>query len=201
MIRIRHVLAALIVLPAIAGAQMGRAGSQTATREAQRARGTIDRDAPPPMKLKVGDLEDLSPVKLLLDKRKSLKLTDEQQAGLKSLDVKVDQTNEPLMAKFDSLRLVMRPRQSPTDEELVRMAIGREELGPLIASILASYEASVPPAFALLDDAQKVTAQGLLEKQAKEGNEMLREKMGRAGGRPPGGGPPGGGRGRPPLGS
>ncbi len=201
--QIRHALVAIIVLPAIAGAQMGRSGlgSRTGEADAKRARSALDRDAPPPMKLKVGDLEDLSPVKLLLDKRKSLKLTDEQQAGLKALDVKVDQANEPLLAKFDSLRIVMRPRQNATDEEMVRMAIGREALGPLIRSILVNYDASVPSAMALLDAAQQATAQGLLDKQAKEGTEMIREKMGRAGGGPPGGGPPGGGRGRPPLGS
>ena len=199
--QIRHALVAFIVLPSIAGAQMGRAGSQTATAEARRARSSIERDAPPPMKLKVGDLEDLSPVRLLVDKRKNLKLTDDQQAGLKAIGSKVDQANEPLLAKFDSLRLVMRPRQNATDEEMVRMAIGREALGPLIRSILVNYDASVPPAMALLDAAQQATAQGLLDKQAKEGTEMIREKMGRAGGGPPGGGPPGGGRGRPPFGS
>lgn len=187
MMQIRYALAAFIVLPAIAGAQMGQRGSQTATIEARRARGTIDRDAPPPMKLKVGDIEDMSPLKMLLDKRKDLKLTDDQRAALKALDVKVDQANEPLMAKFDSLRLVMRPRQNATDEEMVRMAIGREELGPLIRSIMANYNASLPPAMALLDDSQKATAQGLLEKQAKEANETLSEKMGRAGGGPPAG--------------
>ena len=201
--QIRHALVAIIVLPAIAGAQMGRSGlgSRTGEADAKRARSALDRDAPPPLKLKVGDLEDLSPVKLLLDKRKSLKLTDEQQAGLKALDVKVDQANEPLLAKFDSLRIVMRPRQNATDEEMVRMAIGREALGPLIRSILVNYDASVPSAMALLDATQQATAQGLLDKQAKDGTEMIREKMGRAGGGPPGGGPPGGGRGRPPLGS
>lgn len=202
MMQIRYGLLALLLLPVIAGAQMGRSGlgSKTGEADAKRARSALDRDAPPPMKLKVGDIEEMSPVKMLLDKRKSLKLSDEQQAGLKALDVKVDLANEPLLAKFDSLRLVMRPRQHPTDEELVRMAIGREELGPLIRSIRANYAAAVPSAVALLDDAQKAMAQGLLEEQAKDANDTLRENLGRAGGGPPGGGVPGGGRGRPPLG-
>ncbi len=197
MIHIRHVIGALILLPAIAGAQMGRAGSQTATSEARRARGSIDRDNAPPMKLKVGDLEDISPVKMLIDERKKLKLTDEQQAKLKELRGTVDKANEPLFAKFDSLRIVLRPRQNPTDEEMVRMALGREELGPLVRSIRANYAATVAPAMALLDDAQKAVAQGLMEKQATEADEMFRDKMG--GARMGGGGGPGGGRGRPPL--
>lgn len=188
MIRIRPALVALILLPAIAGAQ--RRGGERGTKADY---GAIDRDAPPPMKLTTGDLADISPLKLLVDKRKDLKLTDDQQAKLKELRSTVERTNEPLMAKLDSLRIVLRPRQKPTEEELVRMAIGREELGPLVKSVRASYDSSVAPAMALLDDAQKATAQGLLEKQTKDADQMIGEKLGRTGG------PAGGRPGRPPL--
>jgi hypothetical protein len=199
MIKIRHALAACILLPAAAGAQMGRSStmSRTGEADAKKARSAIDQENVPLMKLKVADLEDISPLKLLVDKRKDLKLTDDQQTKLKELRSTVDKTNEPTMAKFDSLRIVMRPRPNMTDAEQVRMAIGREELGPLVSSIRANYDASAAQAMALLDEAQKATAQGLLEKQAKDADQMIREKLGRTGGGPAGG-PPGGRGGRPP---
>ena len=178
MIRARHALVALILLPSVAGAQMGRAGSTTAASDARRARAEIDRENMPPMKLKVSDLEDMSPVKLLIDERKDLKLTDDQHRQLEEMQAKLEESNAGLMTRFDSMRIALRPHPNPSDEDRLRAVIGREELSLTVRAIRANHGASVPKAMALLDDSQKATAQGLLEKQAKETDDVIRSKLG-----------------------
>jgi hypothetical protein len=187
MIRIRQALVAVALLPAVALAQRGR------DRGTKADYGAMEREAPAPMKLKVGDLEDVSPLKLLFDKRKDLKLTDDQQAQLKVMQGKLKETNDVLMKRLDSLRIALRPSPNPNEEDRLRLAIGREELGTVVKAIRVNYDASTAPAMALLDEGQKSAAQGLLEKLAKETDEMLRDKMGGRAGGPPGGRP-----GRPP---
>ncbi len=200
MIRVRLALAALLLVPVVAGAQMGRSGigSRTGEADARRARSEIDREALPPMKLKVSDLEDANPVHVLLDEKKALKLTEEQQAKLKELRSMVGKTNEPLMAKFDSLRIALRPIPNMSDEDKIRQTIGREELGTVLRAVRASYAAVVPQAMALLDEAQKPKAQELVAKQSQDTDKMIREKVGGGSGSP--GGPGGGRPGRPPPG-
>ncbi len=166
---------------------MGRSGSLTAKNDAKKARGELDREVAPPMKLKVGDLEDFNPVSKLIDEKKSLKLSDDQLAKLKEQRSALEQANKPLLEKFDSLRVVLRPLPHPTDEDNVRQVIARDELGVMMRSLRASYAAAEPAAMAVLDDTQKATAKDLLAAQAKETDETLRSKMGGGRmGRPPG---------------
>lgn len=194
MIRTRYALVALCLLPGIGSAQRGGGGGRD--RGTRADYNAMEKDAPAPMKLTRGDLEDISPLKLLMDKRKELKLTDDQQKQLKELQGKLKDANAPLLSRFDSLRIVARPRPNPSDEDQLRMAIGREEILTVVKSLRASYDASAQGAMAVLDDAQKATATGLLEKQANDAQGMLNDKLN--GGRSmSGGGRPG----RPPAGS
>jgi len=199
MMRVRHVLIALCLLSAVAGAQMGRSGigSRTGESDARRARSEIDRENLPPLRLKVSDLEDYNPAHVLGDAKKALKLTDDQQAKLKDLRKAIDESNKALSGRFDSIRVAIRPTPNPSDEDRVREAIGREELTRVVQAIRASYVAAEPHALAMLDDGQKAAAQEILAKSAADFDKTLREKMGGRGFGGGGGGRPGG---RPPLG-
>ena len=55
------------------------------------------------------DLEDMSPLKLLIDKRKDLKLTDAQVSTFKDSEGKLKDKNAPLFKAVDSLVREMRP--------------------------------------------------------------------------------------------
>ena len=199
MLRVRYALIALCLVPAVAGAQMGRSGvgSRTGESDARRARTDIDRENLPPLRLRVSDVQDYNPAHVLGDEKKALKLTDDQQAKLKDLRKAIDQSNKELSDRFDSIRVAIRPTPNPSDEDRVRETIGREELTRVVQAIRANYVAAEPQALALLDDTQKAAAQEILAKQAKEFDKTLSEKLGGRGFGGRGGGRPGG---RPPRG-
>jgi hypothetical protein len=73
-----------------------------------------------------GDLEDISPIRLLIGKKKDLKLSDEQVNKLKELEGKLKETNEPSretrrrtrLIAFGILRGVVKPHnESPTGRD------------------------------------------------------------------------------------
>lgn len=200
MMRVRFTLIALCLVPAVAAAQMGRSGitSRTGEADARRARGEIDKENLPPLRLRVSDLEDYNPAHVIGDEKKALKLTDDQQAKLKELRKTIDQSNKELSVRFDSIRVAIRPTPNPSDEDRVREAIGREELTKVVQAIRANYTAAEPQALAVLDDTQKAAAKEILANQEKDFEKTLRDKMGGRSFGGAGGGRPGG---RPPSGS
>jgi Spy/CpxP family protein refolding chaperone len=150
------------------------------------------------MKLSNGDVEDMDPVKYLIDKRKDLKLTDDQQKQLKDIQAKTKETNKPLFKQLDSLRQAMRPRAGfDEDADRARMGLAREAVGQTVLGIRQNYAASLVEAKPLLTTEQAPKAEEFLQKQNEEAEETLRREA-------PGavmGGPAGGGRrgGRPPM--
>lgn len=192
---LRLALIAVCMVPVVAGAQMGRSGigSRTGESDARRARSQIDRENLPPLRLRVGDLEDNNPARVIGEEKKALKLTDDQQAKLKELRKTIDQSNKELTDRFDSIRVAIRPAPNPDEADRVREAIGRDALVQLVQSIRANHTAAEPTVLALLDDTQRPAAQEILAAQAKDFEKTLRDKMG-------GRGSFGGGRpGRPPM--
>jgi hypothetical protein len=171
-------LVLLVVLPAIASAQ--------------RQRGSFGRDAEPnwdelskgsgALQLSNKDVENISPLKLLIDKRKDLKLTDDQLAKLKDIDGKLKEQNVSLFKALDSLRKETRPSNRPSDDDRTRIMSARREVTGVVKDIRANYDASLTQALPLLDESQKATADGLLQKQNEEAEKLLREKMGGRGG-------------------
>lgn len=149
-------------------------------------------------KLSVRDVEDMNPVKLLVDKRKDLKLSDDQLKQIKEVDSKMKEKNQPLFKALDSVRSETRPRAvTPTEEDQTRIMIARHELAAVVSAIRASYDTTLKSAMPLLDEAQHKKADELLQKQAKEADDVLRERLGAGGGN----GAVGGRRGRPPVGA
>jgi len=183
----------LAFMAPVATAQRGGGGGGGSGRD----RGTkadfdgMLRESPEGLKLSNGDVEKMSPIKLLIDKRKDLKLTDDQQKQLRSMSDALTETNKPHFHALDSLRKEIRPRVGADPEmERVRTQIARQTVVGAVKVIRENYDASLKNALPLLDDSQKAKADDLLKKQSDDAEKTLQEKLGgndRAGRR--GGGP------------
>lgn len=193
MSRLRTAVALLILLPAVATAQRGGGGGGRTMGGSSKADfGAIDKNAAPRGPSIAGkDLEKASPLADLLDKKKDLKLSDAQVSALKEADTKLREANAERYKLVDSLKKEMRPGTSAEDE--ARMVISREAMMGVIRDIRTSYDAATKDVVSKLDEAQQKTAAEIVQKNAEDTQEMLRDKLGGRGGS--GGPPPGRGRG------
>jgi hypothetical protein len=171
----RFLIVSLLLAPSIALAQRGggsRGGGGNRTPNS---------DFPPMPSgpsLRTRDLEDMSPVKLLIDKRKDLKLTDAQLSALKASEQPLKARNEPIFKTVDSLVGKLRPSMNPSDEERSRMRETRNALMSTLGDLRAVYESVQKNALASLDAEQQTKANELLAKQHEESQKMLAEKLG-----------------------
>jgi hypothetical protein len=165
----------LAVLPAVTFAQRGGGGRTQADRHTP----LFDKDAGPSgPTLRPRDLEEQSPVKLLIDKRKDLKLTDEQVNALKAAESQLKDKNAPLLKAIDSLVREMKPPLNPSDESKARMRDASAGLASTIRDIRANYDEAVKPILATLEAESQAKANDMLAKQKEEGEKTVREKMG-----------------------
>jgi len=189
MTRLTHTAAAVVLIATTALA----ASAQRKDRGTKADFDGMLRESPAGLKLSNGDVEKMSPVKLLIDKRKDLKLTDDQQARLKAIGDALKEANAVHFKAIDSLRSEIRPRAGASaDAERIRTQIARETVVGAVKVIRGNYAARLGDAMALLDDSQKPKAEELLGKQMVESEKTLTEKLG-----PSGGAAAGGRRGRP----
>jgi hypothetical protein len=173
MLRRTTLLAALILLPlGTAAAQKGRSAA-TKHEDATYA----DKDLPTGPAIRGRDLEDLSPIKLLIDKRKDLKLTDPQIDALKKSDEQLKEKNQPLYKAIDSLARAMRPPMNPSPESQARIRDARHSLDETIGTIRTNYEAAGTEATASFDADQKAKATELLGKLNEDADKRVRDKM------------------------
>ena len=172
----RMAVLSAILIPTLASAQ------RTRTRGDEKADwGTINKSAGG-LQLSNRDVEDISPLKMLIDKRKDLKLTDEQLKQIKDIEKKTKDANDPSFKALDSLRSEMRPpARTPTDDDRAKLMAARRGVTQVVATIRGNYDASLKEATALLNESQQQTAKELLDKQSKEAEEMLGEKLGGGG--------------------
>lgn len=176
--RLAAVLTAL-ALPALVAAQAG-GGSERVPR-----RGTAAPDydklvagAGAPSQLTVRDLEFISPVRHLLDKKKELVLTEDQVKQLKAMDASLKEKNTPHFRELDSLRKESKPSDAVPEVERIRMRGVRQAMVAVVTNVRANYDGAEPEAVAVLSAEQQKTAIGLLEKQREETDEMLKKKLG-----------------------
>ena len=177
----RIALLSLALLPSVALAQRGGSGGSSRTRGEKSADWNSVENANKGVKLSKGDLENISPIKLLIDKKKDLKLSDEQLSKLKELEGKLKETNEPSFKALDSLKRAAQPplrAGDPSDDERDRMTMARRGLSAVVGTIRGNYESSAKDAMAILDETQQKTATELLAKQMQEADEMVRERLG-----------------------
>jgi len=137
------------------------------------------------------DLEEMNPVTRILEKKKDLKLTEAQVAKLKEMETAGNGRDASLFEATDSLRKEMRSSGGGEDQRVKAFA-AREAFTKAVTDLRANYAADAAASLAVLGDAQQPAAKELLEKQAKDADKTIEEKMraGRRGGGP--GGPPGG---------
>ena len=134
------------------------------------------------VKLSNRDVEDISPLKLLIDKRKDLNISDEVVKKLKDLENQLKETNRESFRALDSLRrLAQPPAREPTDDDRARMMEARRMVMNVVTTIRANYDASLGQVLPRLDEGQRTKANELLDKQRKEAEEMLRDKLGERG--------------------
>jgi hypothetical protein len=178
---VARLVASLVVFPSIAVAQRGGG----ARSQADRHTSSFDKqDAPAGPVLRTRDLEDQSPLKLLIDKRKDLKLTDAQLATLKQAEPKLKDTNAPLLRAVDSLVHDMRaPIGSPSDDDRTRMRNARIGVMATLAELRTNYDAAATEAVATFDADQQAKAKELLAKQREDGDKLVRERLS-GGGKP-----------------
>ena len=157
MIRPRTAVLLLALVPATVAAQaaVGRGGSRmggAGQDQSSRGSGGVE------LKLSNGDVEDMSPVKLLIDKRKDLKLSDAQVKQLKDLESEMKTRNENLFHQLDSLRKDMSSSTRGSEDGRTRAAYDREAVQGVVANIRLSYSETLKRVTPLLDDAQKTKA-------------------------------------------
>jgi hypothetical protein len=165
---------ALVLIPAVASGQRSARGGGMGGDKANYG---DSRSSASLLQLSNRDVEEISPIKLIIDKRKDLKLADDRVKQLKDLEGKLKDKNEPSYKALDSLRKVMRPSGTQTDDERTRMMAARSGVMAAVADIRANYDASAKEALALLDESQQKTANELWQKQTAEAEQMLQEKL------------------------
>jgi len=167
------VFATFVALPSVAASQRTRSQADKRTE-------LFDRDSSRQTQtLRVRDVEDQSPIKLLIDKRKDLKLTDAQLSQLKDTESKLKDKNAPLLKAVDSLVRDMRSAaSSQSDEARSRARNARMGLMTTLGDVRANYDASAKDAVAALDPDQQSKAAELLEKQKQEMERFFQERLG-----------------------
>lgn len=184
----KRILVSLILLPTVVFAQRG--GASGSGSGGSRVRGDPKADWQSVMgansggiKLTNRDVENINPLKLLIDKRKDLKLTDDQLTRLKELDGKLKDKNQDSFKALDSLRLMAQPpAHDPNDDDRARMSVARRLAAATVGTIRENCDAALKEALPILDESQQMAAGELLNKQRSEADEMLREKLGGRGG-------------------
>lgn len=168
-------LATLLVLPSLVVAQRG------ARSQADKRTELFDKDSSsrlPPV-LRVRDVEDQSPIKLLIDKRRDLKLTEAQLSQLKDSESKLKEKNAPLLRAVDSLARDLRSGMgSQSDDARSRARNARMGLMTTLSEVRANYDASAKDAVATFDADQQIKATELVDKQKQEAEKLLQERIG-----------------------
>jgi len=177
MVRLRVAAFALLLVPALASAQRKKMG------DVPDPWNDIKRQSDAGIKLSVRDVEEMSPIKLFVDKRRDLKLTDDQLKQIKDIDGKLRETNKPLLKMLDSLKSESKPKAATANnvlsEDEARTQAVMNDFMAVLGSVKTNYDASLKEAMALLDaSAQQPKAQELLAKLAKDVDETMKDKMG-----------------------
>jgi hypothetical protein len=164
----------LLVLPSVGFAQRG--GGRT---QSDRHTPLMDNtDLPKGPTLRVRDVEDMSPIKRLIDKRKDLKLSDAQITQLKDSETKLKQKNEPLLKSVDSLLHEIKQSMNSTSDEA--RAKGRDATIALHATLTEigdNDDAAATEATGSFDADQQAKAKDILAKLKEDNESMLKDRL------------------------
>jgi hypothetical protein len=137
-------------------------------------------EAPPNPSAK--DVEKEDPVQLLLDKHKKLELDQTEIVQLNTLGASLKAQNGPYYSRVDSLHDTFKApssggynRSTGSAGDRAGMMANRELLYQTLTQLRANNKAARDSALLLLTDPQKKKAYDMLEKQAEEGDKLIRE--------------------------
>jgi gas vesicle protein len=167
-------VSALLVLPAVSFAQRGGGTRSQANQRTE----LMDKDTPKGPSLRVRDVEDMSPIRRLIDKHKDVKLSDAQVDQLKESQKKLEQKNEPLMKAVDSL--LHEIKQAAFSANDAGQAKGRQAtmaLRGVLVQIQDNDDAAATEATASFDAEQKEKAKEVLGKLKEDNEKMLKERL------------------------
>jgi hypothetical protein len=168
----------MVALPAVSLPAFAQRGGGK-TRGDEKATNDFNQMSGSTIKLSNKDIENISPLRLLIDKRKDLKLTDDQLAKLKDRDDKLKESMKPSFGALDSLRRIATPAGRTADEgDKARMMDTRRRFTAVVSGIRVQYDAAASEAASLLDETQQKQATDLLQKQRAEADDMVRSKLG-----------------------
>jgi len=172
MIRRLLIATALFIAPCTVVAQ------RTGRTQADKKTEIFDKqEMPKGPDIRVRDLEDQSPLHLLIDKRKDLKLTDAQLSQLKDSEGKLKEKNAPLYKSADSLIRAMRVTSQPSDQDKARARSARSDFMDVVKSLNENNDAASKEVVPGLDADQQTKAKEMLEKQRADGEKFIRERM------------------------
>jgi len=168
------IVASLIAVPVAAGAQRG--GSRT---QSDRHTDLFEKTtAPKGPLLRSREIEDQSPLKVLLDKRRDLKLTDAQLSQLEASKGKLAEKNAPLLKMVDSLVRDLRSVQAASEGDQAHLRMVYVGLTNVLGEVRSNYDAAAKDALATLDADQQAKAAELLDKQKEDVENFMKERLG-----------------------
>ena len=171
MLNSRTAALVLALVPASLVAQRGGGGRMGGGQEGGRGGGSSM------LPLSNGDVEEMSPIKRLIDKRKDLQLTDAQVKQFKALESEMKTRNEHMFKQLDSLRKDMTFSGRLSDDELSRIAGDREAVKDVVGNIRLSYNETLKRATELLDDGQKRKAADLVHQLDDDADQTLEKRV------------------------
>jgi hypothetical protein len=166
-------LFALLVLPSIGAAQRG--GTRSAAGQHDEL---FKDDKPAGPTLRSGDLEDKNPLKLLIDKRKDLKLTDAQLSAFKDSEKQLKEKTAPSLHALDSLVHVMQQSSTGNVTQADAGGSARLTLHNVLQTVGETYDGAATAAVATLDPDQEAKAKELLAGLQQDTQKMVMQKMG-----------------------
>ena len=178
-------VAALLLIPTLAEAQRTNRGKVPADWD--RTDTAMGRPVPA---IKQNEIEKMSAVHILVDKKKDLKLNDEQLTKLKELGKAEETQNLALYERIDSLRLAMRRRAGEDgDQERARATVARQDMLAVLRQIRSNYDSTFKMCTPILTEEQMKLATSMVEEEREEADADLRQKIGGGRARPSAGGP------------
>jgi hypothetical protein len=156
-------IALLVVVPSTVVAQssggFGKMGASGGSKDADRLIKSVE-DSPSAAK----DLEKANPVDLLLDKKKDLKLSDDEQKELKNINGSIKSTIKPYLKTMDSVSRELKKEGdfAPTQGQIL---IGRKLSREASDSVRATYRRALQEALAKLAEERREPAMEAVKKE------------------------------------
>jgi hypothetical protein len=171
-------LIALFLVPTLAQAQRKMRGEPEANWK------EIDRSVQANVRISKGDLEKLSAIRTVAEKKKDLRLTAEQLAKIDELTKQEASVMEPHFKLVDSLKLAARWRQGQdSTQERARTTLARQELMNAVRMIRSTYDSTFQFALPVLDEGQQKAVAEHVQKEREDADEEIQKALGGRGGR------------------